>query len=116
MNGGKTKVAGQAGGGGAGVHPRKLKRQQSERKVLRPFNVTALGGFHESGGDASVIERLQQIIFAGRPVVGVALAIGHGAGDRAARDGATGLHHHGQVVTVGEPPHDLADIVTGEGV
>ena len=47
--------------------------------------------------------------------MGIARAVGDEPGDRAARHGAGGLHQHLQVVTVGETPQDLADVVAGEG-
>ena len=57
----------------------------------------------------------QQRLLLRRPLVGVAGARGHQPGHRPARHGADGLHEHLQVVAVGEAPHDLADIVAGQG-
>ena len=51
----------------------------------------------------------------GGPLVGVAGARCHQPCHRPARHGADGLHQHLQIVTIGEAPQDLADIVSGQG-
>ena len=73
-------------------------------------------GFQERGGDAAFVEDGQQTGLFRRPLVGVAAALGDQAGDRAAGDRAGRLDEHGQVVAVGKAPHDLADIISGQGL
>ena len=58
---------------------------------------------------------LQQCLLLGGPLVRVARARGHQPGHRSARHGADGLHQHLQIVTVGETPQNLPDIVAGQG-
>ena len=115
MDGRKRQAAGQAAGGGAGIHPGQLEGHQRQRQVLGPFDEAALVGVHEDAGDAGFVEGLEQGLLFGGPFVGVAGACGYQAGHRAARHGAHGLHQHLQVVAVGEAPQDLADIVARQG-
>ena len=66
-------------------------------------------------GDAGFVEGLQQRLFVGGPLVGVARAVGDQARHRTARHGAGGLHQHLQIVAIGKTPQDLADIIAGKG-
>ena len=115
MNGGEGEAAGQAAGGGAGVHPGELECYQGEGEVLGTFDEAALGRVHEHAGDAGFVEGLEERLLVGGPLVGVAGAGGDQAGDRSARHGADGLHQHLEVVTIGEAPQNLADVVAGQG-
>ena len=115
VDGGKRQAPGQAAGSGAGIHPGQLEGDQSQGEVLRPLDETALAGVHEDAGDAGFVEGLEEGVLLGGPFVGVAGALGYEAGDRAARDGANGLHQHLQVIAVGEAPQDLPDVVAGQG-
>ncbi len=115
VDGRERQAAGQAAGGGAGIHPGEFEGHQGQRQVLGALDEAALGGIHEDAGDAGFVEGLQQRLLLGRPVVRVARARRHQAGDRSARHGADGLHQHLEIVTVGEAPQDLADIVAGQG-
>ena len=99
-----------------GIHPGKFEGDQGQRQVLGPFDKAAVFGVQEGGGDAALVEGRQQAGLFGRPLVGVARALGDQPGDRAARHGAGGLDEHGQVITVGEAPHDLAHVVPGQGL
>ena len=72
-------------------------------------------GIHEHAGDAGFVEGLQQRLLVRGPLVGVARARRHQPCDRSARHGADGLHQHLQIVTVGEAPQNLADIVARQG-
>jgi hypothetical protein len=114
MDGGQAEIAGQAGGGRPGVHPGKLEGNQRQRQVLRPFNEAAMLRIKESSSDAALIECGQQTGLFGRPFVGIAPALGDQPGDRTARHGPGGLDEHGEVVPVGEAPHDLAQVVPGQ--
>ena len=115
VNRGEGEASGQAAGGGAGIDPGEFEGDQGEREVLRPFDEAALRGIHEDSGDSGFIEGVEQGRFLRGPLVGVAGAGGHQAGDRSARHGADTLHQHLQVVTVGEAPEDLPDIIAGQG-
>ena len=115
MDGGEGEASGQAAGGGAGIHPGEFEGDQGQGEVLGAFDEAALGGVHEDAGDAGFVEGLEQGVLFGGPLVGVAGAGGHQAGDRSAGHGAHGLHQHLQIVAVGEAPEDLADVVSGEG-
>ena len=112
----QTQIAGEAARGGAGIHPRKFERHQRQRHVLRPGDEAAVLRVQGRGGDAAFIEVLEQSRFCGRPLVRVASAVRDDTGDRPARDGAARLHEHVEFVAVGETPHDLADVVAGEGL
>ena len=115
VDGGEGEAAGQAAGGGAGIHPGQFEGHQRQREILRPLDEAALRRVHEHAGDAGFVEGLQQRLFFRRPLVGVAGARGDQPRHRPARHGADGLHEHLQVVAIGEAPQDLADIVAGQG-
>ena len=115
VDGREGEAAGQAAGGGAGVHPGQFEGHQRQRQVLRPLDEAALGRVHEHPGDAGFVEGLEQRLFVRRPLMGVAGARSHQPGHRSARHGADGLHQHLQVVAVGEAPQNLPDVVAGQG-
>ena len=115
MDGREREASGQAAGGGSGIHPRELEGHQGEGQVLGPFDEAALGRVHEHAGDAGFVEGLEQRLFVGCPLVGIAGAGGDEAGHRSSRHGADGLHQHLEVVTIGEAPQNLADVVAGQG-
>ena len=117
VNGRKTEVARQAAGGRAGVHPGQLEGDQRQREILRPLDEPALLGIQERGGDAALVEVLAADSFlAGVHSCELRPPLATSAGDRAARHGTGGLHQHVQFVAVGKAPHDLADIVPGQGL
>ena len=116
VDGSQAEVARQAAGGGPGVHPGQLEGDQRQRQVLRALDEAAMLRVQERRGDAALVERRQQAGLLGRPLVGIARALGHEPGDRAARHGAGGLDEHRQIVAVGEAPHELADVVPGKGL
>ena len=70
----------------------------------------------KSGRDAALIEGGQQASLPGRPFVGIAPALGDQPGDRTARHRPGGLDEHGEVVSVSEAPHDLPQVVPGQGL
>ena len=73
----EAEIACQAARGRAGIHPREFKREQRERQILRPGNVTALLGFQRRSGDAAFIVMLEQAVFFRRPFVRIAPARRH---------------------------------------
>ena len=60
-----ARHAGQAAGGGAGVHPGQFEGDQRQREVLRPLDEAALLRVHEDAGDAGFVEGLQQRLLSG---------------------------------------------------
>ena len=115
VNRGQPEVAGQAARRRPGVHPRQLERDQRQREIFRPGDKPALFRIEKRGGDAAFIEMRQQAAFFRRPLVGIAPAAGDQPRDRTARHAARGLREHLEVISVGEAPHDLADVVAGKG-
>ena len=115
MNGREAEIAGEAARGGAGVHPGQFERNQRQRQVFRAGDETALFRVEKRGGDAALVEMREQAGLFRRPLVRIAPAAGDEPGDRPARHAARRLHEHVQFVTIGEAPHDLADIVAGQG-
>ena len=113
MNGRERQASGEAAGGRAGINPREFKGGQRQRKVLRSGDVSALFGIHEDGGDAGLIERLEQDGFLLVPLVSGTRALRDQARNRAAGHFAHRLHQHLQVVAIGEAPKNLADVVVG---
>ena len=77
---------------------------------------SALFRVQKRGGDAAFVVVLEQAVFLRRPLVRIAPAGGDEPGDRPARHAAHGLNEHLKLVTVGEAPHHLADVVAGQGV
>ena len=116
MDGSQAEVAGQAGGGRPGIHPGKLEGNQRQRQVLGPLDEAAVLRVEEGGGDAALVEGRQEAGLFRRPLVGIARALGDQPGDRSARHGAGGLDEHGEVIAVGEAPHELAQVVPGQGL
>ena len=112
----QAEIARQTAGGRAGVHPRQFKRDQRQREIFRPGDEPALFRIEKRGGDAALVEVREQRGLVRRPFVRIAPAVGDEPGDRPARHAARGLHEHLQFVAVGEAPHDLADVVAGQGL
>jgi hypothetical protein len=111
----EPQVAREAAGGRAGVHPRQLKRDERQHQIFRAGDEPALFRIQKRGGDAAFVVVLEQAVFLRRPFVRIAPAGGDKPGDRPARHAARRLHQHVEFVAVGEAPHHLADVVTGEG-
>jgi len=109
-------VAGQAAGGCTAVHPGQLEGHQRQGQVLGPGDEPAVFRVEGGSGDAGVIEGLQEGVLGLGPLVAVALSSGHQSGDRPSGHGPCRLYQHLQVVALGEAPHDLPDIVAGQGV
>ena len=116
VDGRQAEVARQAGGGRAGIHPGELEGDQRQRQVLRPLDKAAVLRVEECGGDAALVEGRQEAGLFRRPFVGIAPALGDQPGDRPARHGSGGLDEHGEVIAVGEAPHELAQVVPGQGL
>ena len=116
VDGREREVAGEGAGGGAGVDPGELVAQEREDEVLRALDEAALVRVHERGGDAGGVVGGEELVFLGRPLVGVARALGDELRHDAAGDAAGGLHEHLDVEAVAEAPHDLAHVVTGQGL
>ena len=116
VNGRQAEIARQAAGGRAGIHPGQFKRDQRQRQIFRPGDKPAVFRVQKRGGDAAFVEVREQAVFSRRPFVRIAAAGGDEPGDRPARHATCGLHEHLQFVTVGEAPHQLADVVPGQRV
>jgi len=116
MDGGQAEVAGQAAGGGTGIHPGEFESDQGQREVLGSFDEPAVLGVEESGGDAGFVEHGQQRVLVAGPLMGIAGPVGHEAGHRAAGHRAGGLDQHGQIVAVGEAPLHGAQRVGWQGL
>ena len=113
MDGGEAQVARQAAGGRAGIHPGKFKRDQCEGQVFRTFQKAPILCVEEGRRDPAFIKRRQEAGLFSRPFVGVARPFRHEASYRSTSYGAGSLDQHGQVIAVGETPHDLPQIVSG---
>ena len=72
----QAEIAREAAGGRAGIHPRQFKRDQRQRQIFRPGDEPALLRVEERGGDAALVEVLEQAVFLRRPLVRVAPAVG----------------------------------------
>ena len=115
VDGREREVVGQAAGGGPGVDPGQLEGGEREGEILGAVDVAALAGVHVQSSQAGGVEHVQQGLLALVPLVGVAHAVGHHAGHMATGHAARGLDHHLQFIAVGIAPHDLADIISGQG-
>ncbi len=91
------------------------KAARAQREVLGADDESALFRLHKCRGDAGAVEGLHHLVFAGSPLVGVALAGGHQARHGAARHAARRLHQHLQVEPVGKAPLNLPHRIPGEG-
>ena len=90
----EREIASHRTGGGAGVHPGQFKYNQCVDEVLWTFDISTLGRIHEGAGQAGFVVSLQQFVFLGSPIVGVALALRDETRDRTARHAAGRLHKH----------------------
>ena len=104
----------EGGRGGAVVHPAELVGKKRGREVLRPVEKPAVLLLERARGDAGGVERVERALLLGRPVVRLALAARHELRHRAARHAARAGHGHLDVVSFGEAPHDLANLVARE--
>ena len=114
VDGREAQVAGQAAGGGPGIHPGQFKSDEREHKVFRPGNVPAVLGIEECRGDPAFVEGGQERGLFGRPVVGIAGAARDQPRHRPARHAPGGLHEHLQFVFVRKAPQDLANVISGQ--
>ena len=115
VNGSQRQASGEAAGSGPGIHPRQFVGHQGQGQVLRTGDESTLFGFEKDGGDAGFVEGLQQSGLFRGPLMRIARAGGHQPRYWPARHGASRLHEHLEVVSVGETPQDLAHVVAGEG-
>ncbi len=97
------------------VDPGELERDQGEHEVFRTLDKAALVGIHETGGDSGVVVGFEQFVLLGSPFVTVPGPLCHQTRHQAAGDPARGLDQHLEVVPVLVTPHDLANVVTGQG-
>ena len=115
VNRGEREASGETAGCGSGVNPCEFEGDQGEREVFGSGDEATVFGIGEDGGDARLVEGLEQNGFLVGPFVSGASSSGYQAGDRAAGDFAGRLHQHLQVVAVGEAPKNLADTVIRQG-
>ena len=116
MNGREAEIARQTARGRAGVHPGQLKRDQRQHQIFGPATKSALLRVKERGRDAALVKVREQCGLVRRPFVRIAAALGDQPRDRPARDVARRLDEHVQLIAVGKAPHDLADIIAGQGL
>ena len=111
----QSQVSRQAAGRGAGVDPGQFEGDHRQHQVLGSLDEAAFAGIHESRGDAGLIKGLEELSLAFVPVVGIACPLGHQPGDWSPGDAPGGLHQHLYIVPLGEAPHDLTNVVAGQG-
>ena len=116
MDGRQAEIAGQTAGGGPGVHPGQFKRNHRQRKIFGPGDETALLRVKKSGGDTAFVKVREQRGLVRRPFVRIAPAAGDEPRDRPAGHVARGLNEHLQFIAIGKAPHDLADVIAGQGL
>ncbi|OPZ04152.1 MAG: hypothetical protein BWZ08_02760 [candidate division BRC1 bacterium ADurb.BinA292] len=111
----ERQVAGQAACRRAGIDPRQFERQHRQHEVFRPGQVAAEFRIDAGGGDAGVVERRQQAALGLGPLVRVAGPFGHESRHRPAGHRPRRLDQHLVVESIAETPHELADVVAGQG-
>jgi hypothetical protein len=111
VDGREREVTGEAAGGGARVDPRELERDERQREVLGAVDEAAVLRVEVDGGEARVVELLEQRGLRRRPLVRLPAAGGDEPRDGPARHRASRLHQELVRVSIGEPPHQLADFV-----
>jgi hypothetical protein len=115
VDGGQGQVSGQGAGGRAGVDPGEFEGHQGQPHVFGSLEEAALVGVEEHGGDAGLVEGLEQLGLLRGPFVGVPRPLGDHPGHQAPGHGPGGLDGHLEVEAVGVAPHDLPDVVARQG-
>jgi hypothetical protein len=100
MNRRECKATRQARGCCASVDPSELKSDQRQCQVFGTGEQASFFWFHEDGGNASLIERVEEGRFALGPLVGIPAPIRNQPSHRASSDGSGGLHQELQIEAV----------------
>ena len=101
-------------GRGPVVNPGRFVGDERKRQVVRTFEETAILGVQRRRRHAGAVERIEERLLLGRPLVREALTVRHKLRHDGPRRLARAGDSHLDIVPLREAPHDLAHLVAGQ--